>query len=224
MNYKTVSEPRGVSLVQGTPDINKEKEMLQDEGDLWFPTLFSNLLGIEWGQFGETLKSYLEQFRIVEFTTDNGGSLVRPSHTHEYGMEVSGDGVRLAGLTDEEILTTDIGLEGLLESALLSRALPGAENGVFNYHENKEVLQAMNKATELAGLKVRNWAASGGKLDNTNPELAEKLEKAWEKLQTKQTMVVQESVPERNDPVSGDANENLKEKQPFSPLRPGVTI
>lgn len=194
--YRHVSDPRGIGMVHDRPDIEAERKTLDNEGDMGFPTLFSNLMGVAWGAFDEMAQKFLEQFRIVDFTTDSGGSLIRPAHSRDYGMEVSGDGVRIVGMTDEEILGTEPGLDSLLESALLSKLTPGAENGIYTYHENPQIQQAMNKAAELVGSNVRNKHAAGSPLDEANPVLARQMEEAWERVKARNGLPgAQPSIP-----------------------------
>lgn len=176
-------KPEQSGLVIHRRTAEEDDEILQKDGTKGFPDAYATLKGIKTEDIDPALMEYLKQFAIVENPSPNGGLTVRFDDTKDYGMEVTGGGVRVVGFKDEELLS-DAHLDSVVEAALLAKA--SSPNGVKTYHSNDKVLLAMNKAADLVGMEVRNKATKD--LDVSDPELAKRVEQAWERVQAKRSM------------------------------------
>jgi len=126
-----------------------------------------------------------ENFEVLDLHTDSGGILIRPNGNQDYGLDVTGSSVEVAGLDDAQRLT-DAGLETTLLAATFSRTLPGAEAGIYVYDNNPEVQLTMMLAAERAGLTVMNDNAVMNELP---PEIAAQVDEyrtrmdaAWDRV------------------------------------------
>ncbi len=132
-------------------------------------------------EFDAGTTAMLDGFEIMDSQTDSGGVLIRPQGNPDYGLEVTGSSVEVAGMDDAQRLTNE-GLEATMESALVAATLPNAENGIYVYHSDPTVAQTMARAAKLAGMTVMNddaLALEGGEM---SPELAERVEAAWQRV------------------------------------------